>query len=231
MIVGDTAGPLPKGAGHIMSMALFASKFGDLDFTWKSILFLPSSPRGVGPIRVTTTPATLASSAPTPPSGGSIWGGRIRGYPVIIRGLAMTWEWPSHRWISSKTQSRTTPCQSMLNRVGSGCIILSGWLRSGLRLEWSSSSREGWVQLHRGKPVLEFPESSPQIFLLYSLTSHQDLTSLGDDYAPHSSPSKVSHPGGNVHDCFTSCDGLAKKKTCSRVCLLSIKGQHVASHA
>ena len=33
MIVCDTAGPLPKGAGHIMSMALLASKFGNLDFT------------------------------------------------------------------------------------------------------------------------------------------------------------------------------------------------------
>ena len=32
-IVGDTVGPLPKGAGHIMSMALLASKFRDLDFT------------------------------------------------------------------------------------------------------------------------------------------------------------------------------------------------------
>ena len=73
--------------------------------------------------------------------------------------------------------------------------------------------------------------SSPQIFLLYPLTSHQDLASLRDAYALHSPPSKVSHPGGNVHDCFTGCDGLTKKKACSRVGLLSIKGQHVASHA
>ena len=65
--------------------------------------------------------------------------------------------------------------------------------------------------------------SSPQIFLLYSLTSRQDLASLGDAYAPHFPPSKVSHPGGNVHDCFTGCDGLAEKKACSRVGLLSIK--------
>ena len=33
MIVCDTAGPLPKGTGHIMSMALLASKFWNLDFT------------------------------------------------------------------------------------------------------------------------------------------------------------------------------------------------------
>ena len=111
----------------------------------------------------------------------------------------------------------------MSNRVGSECIILSGRLRSGPGLEWSSSSREGRVQLHRGKPVLEFPVSSPKIFLLYSLTSHQDLTSLRDAYAPHSPPSKVSHPGGNVRDCFTGCNGLAEKKANSRVCLLSIK--------
>ena len=32
-IVCDTAGPLPKGTGHIMSMALLAPKFGNLDFT------------------------------------------------------------------------------------------------------------------------------------------------------------------------------------------------------
>ena len=143
----------------------------------------------------------------------------------------MVWEWTSHRWVGSKTESRTTPCQSMSNRVGSGCLILLGRLRSGLGLEWSSSSREGRIKLHRGKPVLEFPASSPQIFLLYSLTSGQDLASLRDAYAPHSPPSKVSHPGGNVHDCFTSCDGLAEQKACSGVCLLSIKGQHVASHA
>ena len=96
-------------------------------------------------------------------------------------------------------------------------------MQSGPRLEWLSSSREGRVQLHRGKPVLEFLVSSPQIFLLYPLTSHQDLTSLGDAYAPHSPPSKVSHPGGNVHNCFTGCDGLAEEKACSRVGLLSIK--------
>ena len=77
-------------------------------------------------------------------------------------------------------------------RAGLGCLILSGRLWSGPGLEWSSSSREGRVELHRGKPVLEFPMSSPQIFLLYSLTSGQDLASLGDAYAPHSPPSKVS---------------------------------------
>ena len=32
-IVRDAAGPLPEGAGHIMSMALLASEFGDLDLT------------------------------------------------------------------------------------------------------------------------------------------------------------------------------------------------------
>ena len=32
-IVCDTVGPLPKGTGHIMSMALLASEFGNLDFT------------------------------------------------------------------------------------------------------------------------------------------------------------------------------------------------------
>ena len=32
-IVCDAAGPLPEGAGHIMSMALLASESGDLDLT------------------------------------------------------------------------------------------------------------------------------------------------------------------------------------------------------
>ena len=72
----------------------------------------------------------------------------------------------------------------MSNRVGSGCLVLLGRLWSGLGLEWSSSSREGRVELHSGKPVLEFPASPPQISLLYSLTSHQGLTSLRDAYAP-----------------------------------------------
>ena len=98
-------------------------------------------------------------------------------------------------------------------------------------LEWLSSSREGRVQLHRGKPVLELPASSPQIFLLYPLTSCQDLASLRDAYTSHSPPSEVCHPGGNICDCFTGCDGLTVKEACSRVGLLSIKGQHMASHA
>ena len=32
-IVRDAVGPLPEGASHIMSMALLASEFGDLDLT------------------------------------------------------------------------------------------------------------------------------------------------------------------------------------------------------
>ena len=47
-IIGDAPSPLSKGASHIMSIALLASKFGNLDFTGKSILFLMYSPqRGV----------------------------------------------------------------------------------------------------------------------------------------------------------------------------------------
>ena len=70
MIVGDTAGPLPKGICHIMRMTLLAPKFGDLDLTRKSILFLMPPPRGVSSIGVTTTLATSTSSAPMPPAGG-----------------------------------------------------------------------------------------------------------------------------------------------------------------
>ena len=73
--------------------------------------------------------------------------------------------------------------------------------------------------------------SSPQIFLLYPLTSHQDLTGLGDAYAFYSPPSKVSHPGGDISDGLTGGDGLADQKTCPRVSLFPIKDQHVARHA
>ena len=65
--------------------------------------------------------------------------------------------------------------------------------------------------------MLEFPTSSPQIFLLYPLTSRQDLAGLRDAYASHSQPSKVSHPGGDVCDCFAGSDGLADQKTYSRI--------------
>ena len=72
MIVGDTVGPLPEGIGHIMRMTLLAPKFRNLDLTRKSILFLTPPPRGASSIGVTTTLATLTSSAPTPPVGGGL---------------------------------------------------------------------------------------------------------------------------------------------------------------
>ena len=89
MVILDTMGPLLKGTGHIVRMALLASKFGYLDFTRKSILFPTSLPRRAEPIGVTSTLATLASSAPTPPPGGPISEGHIRGCPIIIRGLVL----------------------------------------------------------------------------------------------------------------------------------------------
>ena len=66
----------------------------------------------------------------------------------------------------------------------------------------------------------------------FSILLHPAKISLAseDAYTLHSPPSGVSHPGGNVCNCFTGCDGLTVKKACSRVGLLSIKGQHVASH-
>ena len=73
--------------------------------------------------------------------------------------------------------------------------------------------------------------SSPQIFLFYPLTSHQDLTGLRDAYAFHSPPNKVSHAGGDISDCLTGGDSLADQKTCPRVSLFPIKSQHVARHA
>ena len=73
--------------------------------------------------------------------------------------------------------------------------------------------------------------SPSQTFLLYPLTSHQNLTCLGDAYAFHSPPSKVSHPGGDVSYRLTGGYGLVDQKTGPRVCLFPIKGQHVARHA
>ena len=142
----------------------------------------------------------------------------------------MTGECPSHGGVRGKTRSRTTPCQSMSNRVAPRHIILSVLLQSNLRLEWLSGSGESRIYLHGGKPLLELPTSSPQTFLLYPLTSHQDLTHLGDAYASHSSPSKVSHPGGDVSYRLTGSYGLVDQKTGPRVSLFPIKGQHVAHH-
>ena len=97
MIVGDTPGPLPKGIDHIMGMTLLAPKFGDLDLAGKSILFLPPPSGGVGFIGVTTTLATLTSSAPMPPVKGLIRNGDISGYPIIIEGMEVAEGCPSHR--------------------------------------------------------------------------------------------------------------------------------------
>ena len=143
----------------------------------------------------------------------------------------MTGECPSQGGVRGKTQSRTTPCQSTSNRVATRRIILLGRLRSNPRLEWLSSSGEGRVHLHGGKPLLELPTSSPQTFLLYPLTSCQDLTRLGGAYAFHSPRSKVSHPGGDISYCLTGSYGLVMQKTGPRVCLFPIKGQHVTCHA
>ena len=126
MIVRDAMSPLPEGASHIMSMALLASKFGYLDLTRKSILFLTPSPRGVSAIGVTAAPAAVALSTPTPPTGGFIQDGGIGGYPVIIGGLVMTRKCPSHGGVRGKTQSRTAPRQFTSNRGAPRCIILMG---------------------------------------------------------------------------------------------------------
>ena len=66
MVVGDTVGPLPKGVSHIMRMSFFATKFGDLDFTRKSILFLLPPSGCAGIIGVTTTLVTSTPSTSVP---------------------------------------------------------------------------------------------------------------------------------------------------------------------
>ena len=63
----------------------------------------------------------------------------------------------------------------------------------------------------------------------FSILLHPAKISVASERLTHHTR-KVSHPGGNVRDCFTGGDGLAEKKACSRVGLLSIIGQHVTSH-
>ena len=96
MVVSDTAGPLPKGIDHIMRMSLLAPKFGNLELARESILFLSPPSRGASLIRVTATPVTSTSSAPTPPTKGLIRDGGISRYPVIIRRVAVGEGCPSH---------------------------------------------------------------------------------------------------------------------------------------
>ena len=97
MVVGDTAGPLPKGVGHIMRMSFLATKFGDLDLTRKSILFLLPPSGGAGIVGVTTTPVTSTPSTSGPLAKGPILDGGISGYPLIIRGGTVAEGHPSRR--------------------------------------------------------------------------------------------------------------------------------------
>ena len=213
-----------------MSMAFLASEFRNLDVTQKSILFLTPSPRGASSIGVAATTATAAPSAPTPPTRGSICNGGISGYPIVIRGLVRTRKCPSQGRARGKTRSRTAPSQSMSNRGAPRHVILSGRLRSDPGLERLSCGGEGRVHLQGGKPLLELPTSSPQTFLLDSLTPCQDLTRFRNANAFHPPCSKVSHPSGETSYHLTGGDGLVKQKAGLRVPLFPIKGQHMTSH-
>ena len=230
MIVHDAASPLPEGTGHIMSMALLASKFRNMDLTRKSILFFTPSSSGVSAIGVTATTATAAPSAPMPPTRGSICNGGIRGYPVVIEGLLMTRKGPSQGRVRSKTRSGTAPGQTTSNRGAPRHVVFSGRLRSNPGLKQLSSGRESRVHLQGRKPLLKLPTSPPQTFLLYPLTPHQDLTHFRGANAFHPPRSKVSHPSGDISYCLTGGYGLVEQKTGPRVHLFPIKGQHVTSH-
>ena len=80
MVISDTMGPLPKGVGHIMRMALLASKVRDLDLAREPILFLLPPSRGESLIGVTTTPVTSISSATPPLTKRLLRGGSISGW-------------------------------------------------------------------------------------------------------------------------------------------------------
>ena len=94
MIIHDAMSPLAEGAGHIMSMALLASKFGYLDLTQKSILFLLPSPRKVSAIGVAATLAAAAPSTPTSPTGGVYLRWRYQWIPHHHQRIGGDWEMP-----------------------------------------------------------------------------------------------------------------------------------------
>ena len=119
-------GPLPKGVGNIVRMALLAPKFRDLDLAREPILFLLPPSGGESLIRVTTTLVTSISSAPMPLTKGLPRDSGISGYPFLIRGVMVVGGCPSHRQTSSTTLGRTAPCQSILGRVISGYVIHQG---------------------------------------------------------------------------------------------------------
>ena len=123
MVISNTTGPLPKGIGHIMRMALLAPKFRDLDLAREPILFLLPPSRGESLIRVTTTPVASISSATPPLANRLLRGGGIRRYPFLIRGVMVVGGCPSHRQTSSTAPGRTAPCQSIPSRVISGYVI------------------------------------------------------------------------------------------------------------
>ena len=116
-------GPLPKGVGHIVRMALLASEFRDLDLTREPILFLLPPSGGESLIGVTTTPVTSIPSAPMPLMKGLPRDSGISGYPFLIRGVMVVGGCPSHRQTSSTAPGRTAPCQSVPSRVISGYVI------------------------------------------------------------------------------------------------------------
>ena len=120
-IVRDAVSPLPEGAGHIMSMALLASKFGYLDLTQKSILFLTPSPRGVSAIGVTATPAATAPT-PMPPAGGAYLKWRYRWIPLHPhRMIGGDWEMP-FSW-ESQGQNPEQDCSLPIHIKQGGSLV------------------------------------------------------------------------------------------------------------
>ena len=126
MVVSDTTGPLPKAISHIMRMTLLTTEFRNLDLTRKSILLLLPPSGGMSIIKVTTTPVTSTSPAPTPPARGPVRDGGISGHPVIIRSVVVAGGGLSNGQTTSTAPRRTAPCWSTPRRVISGCIIHQG---------------------------------------------------------------------------------------------------------
>ena len=88
----------------------------------------------MGPIRVTTALAALASSAPTPPSGGPIRDGRIRDTPSSSE----DWQWLGNGLPTGESAVKprvgllpANPCQTGQVQGASSsredCGVAQGW--------------------------------------------------------------------------------------------------------
>ena len=73
--------------------------------------------------------------------------------------------------------------------------------------------------------------SLPPVLFLEPLTCCHNFTCFGDAHTFCSPSSKMSHPGGNIKDGFTSHHSFIMDEAGFRISLFTIKGYHVTSLA